>query len=114
VPPYTQRVLRDLHARLRATAAVVDGVRCPGNAVEDGSYFPSEAAQASDLAEAYADLLGLPFVRAALWFDLRDYQPGIQSPDPSFFYHYGLFDYDYTPKAAASEFHALAAANPGR
>jgi hypothetical protein len=86
----------------------------PGNAVANGSYFPSEAAQAADLAEAYADLLRLPFVKGAMWFNLRDYQPGYQSADPSFFYHYGLFDYDYTPKAAATEFQALAAANPGR
>jgi hypothetical protein len=86
----------------------------PGNAVPNGGYFPSQAAQAAELAEAYADLLRLPFVRGALWFNLRDYQPNYQSPDPRFFYHYGLFEYDYTPKAAAQEFQALTAANPTR
>jgi hypothetical protein len=86
----------------------------PGNAVPNGGYFPSEAQQAADLTEAYADLLRLPFVKGALWFNLRDYQPGYQSPDPSFFYHYGLLEYGYAPKPAALEFQALAAANPGR
>jgi hypothetical protein len=86
----------------------------PGNAAPNGDYFPGEDKQASYLAEAYADLLGLPFVQGALWFNLRDYQPGYQSPDPSFFYHYGLFEYGYGAKPAALEFHSLAAANPGR
>lgn len=86
----------------------------PGNTVPNGSYFPSEATQASDLQQAYGDLMRLPFVKAAMWFNLRDYQPGYSSPDPSLFYHYGLFEYDYTPKPAASEFQALAAANPDR
>jgi hypothetical protein len=86
----------------------------PGNAVPNGSYFPSEAAQASDLEQAYADLLQMPFVKGAMWFNLRDYQPGYPSPDPSFFYHYGLLEYDYTAKPAAAAFQALAAANPGR
>jgi hypothetical protein len=86
----------------------------PGNAVANGTYFPDEATQAADLAAAYADLLNLPFVKGALWFNLRDYEPGYSSPDPSFFYHYGLFGYDYTTKPAATEFQALAAANPGR
>jgi hypothetical protein len=86
----------------------------PGNALPNGSYFPSEPAQASDLQQAYADLLQMPFVRGALWFNLRDYQPGYQAPDPSFFFHYGLFEYDYTTKQAAQEFQALTAANPSR
>lgn len=86
----------------------------PGNAVPDGSYFPSEAAQASDLQQAYANLLQMPFVRGALWFNLRDYQPGFAAPDPSFFFHYGLLDYNYAAKPAAQEFQALAAANPSR
>jgi hypothetical protein len=86
----------------------------PGNAVANGTYFPSEAAQAADLTEAYADLMRLPFVKAALWFNLRDYQPDYQSPDPGFIYHYGLVEYGYAPKPAALAFQALAAANPGR
>jgi hypothetical protein len=86
----------------------------PGNSTANGTYFPSEAQQATDLAEAYAELMRLPFVKAALWFDLRDYQPGYPAPDPSFFFHYGLFEYDYGAKPAAPWFQALAAANPGR
>jgi hypothetical protein len=86
----------------------------PGNAVPNGSYFPSEPVQASELVEAYSDLLRLPFVQGALWFNLRDYQPGYASPDPSFFFHYGLFEYTYAPKQAALAFQAIAAANPTR
>jgi hypothetical protein len=77
-------------------------------------YCATTSAQASDVNEAYNDLLGLPFVRGALWFNLRDYQPGISTPDPPFFYHYGLLDYGYGKKPAATQFKALAQANPGR
>ncbi len=86
----------------------------PGNAHANGGYFPSYAAQASDLAAAYNDLLGLPFVKAAFWFNLRDYQPNDRNPDPSFFAHYGLLQYHFTPKPAASIFERLARANRGR
>jgi hypothetical protein len=86
----------------------------PGNAQPGDDYFPSEAKQTLYLNQAYADLLRLPFVQAALWFNMRDYQPGYNSPDPAFFYHYGLLGYDFTPKPAALAFMALAAANPGR
>ncbi len=86
----------------------------PGNLQPAGSYFPSESEQAADVVSAYQDLLQLPFVKAALWFNVRDYQPGSQSPDPAFFYHYGLLEYDFQPKLAAGEFESLATANPGR
>jgi hypothetical protein len=86
----------------------------PGNARAAGGYFPSYAAQAADLSEAYNDLLSLPFVKAAFWFNLRDYQRGLANPDPTFFAHYGLLEYHFTPKPAASVFERLARANPGR
>ena len=86
----------------------------PGNAAPNGNYFPGEPAQASDVVQAYSDLLRMPFVKGALWFNLRDYQPGYSSPDPSFFYHYGLLEYNYAAKQAGNEFQALAAANPTR
>jgi hypothetical protein len=86
----------------------------PGNPQQVGNYYPSDAAQSLYLTEAYADLLRLPFVQAALWFNLRDYQPGYVSPDPAFFYHYGLVQYGFGLKAAATAFQALAAANPLR
>jgi hypothetical protein len=86
----------------------------PGNARASGDYFPSYAAQASDLYEAYNDLLGLPFVKAAFWFNLRDYQAGDRNPDPGFFAHYGLLQYHFAPKPAASVFERLAHANPRR
>jgi hypothetical protein len=77
-------------------------------------YCLATSTQATDVNEAYRDLLGLPFVQGALWFNLRDYQPGFKSPDPPFFYHYGLLNYNYSPKSAGSGFKALARANPGR
>ena len=72
------------------------------------------AAQPADLSQAYADLLKLPFVQAAFWFNLRDYQPGDRNPDPEFFAHYGLLQYHFTPKPAAAVFEKLAREYPGR
>jgi hypothetical protein len=86
----------------------------PGNARAAGPYYPSYAAQASDLSDAYSDLLKLPFVQAAFWFNLRDYQPGDRNPDPGFFAHYGLLGYHFTMKPAARAFARIARANPGR
>jgi hypothetical protein len=86
----------------------------PGNSVAGGDYFPDEVTQAQYLTQAYGVLLSLPFVQAALWFNLRDYQPGYATSDPAFFYHYGLVEYGFTPKPAAAAFTALATANPGR
>jgi hypothetical protein len=86
----------------------------PGNVKPGGPYFPSYAAQASDLSEAYHDLLSLPFVQSAFWFNLRDYQPNLRNPDPTFFAHYGLLQYHFAMKPAARVFEQLARANPGR
>lgn len=86
----------------------------PGNRVGHGPYFPSAQTQAKYLRQAYADLLRLPFVQGALWFNLRDYQPGSKTSDASYFYHYGLLYYDYKRKPAADAFAALAKAHPGR
>lgn len=80
----------------------------PGNAVAAGDYYPSFDVQASYLSQAYADLLRLPFVQAAFWFNLRDYQPTYDSPDPGFFAHYGLLQYGFSSKPAAIEFRELA------
>ena len=77
-------------------------------------YCPNDSTQAADLKAAYADLLRLPFVRGALWFNLRDYQPAMLTPDPAFFYYFGLLCYDYALKPAADDFEALAAANANR
>ena len=81
----------------------------PGNAHATDNYHPSFSAQASDLAQAYADLLRLPFVKAAFWFNLRDYAPGYQNPDPEFFGHYGLLENGFARKPAAGAFRRLAA-----
>ena len=76
------------------------------------TYCPSDQAQDADLKAAYADLLQLSFVKGALWFNVRDYQPGVASTDPWFFFYYGLLNYDYSHKPAADDFKALAAAHP--
>jgi hypothetical protein len=49
------------------------------------------------------------FVQAAFWFNLRDYAPGYQNPDPEFFGHYGLLENDFVRKPAARAFRRLAA-----
>ncbi len=86
----------------------------PGNPRHTDSYHPDFAAQAHDLRQAYTALLTLPFVQAAFWFNLRDYEPGLRNPDPEFFAHYGLLRYNFAPKPAAAAFSRLAAAHPGR
>jgi hypothetical protein len=86
----------------------------PGNAHAGGPYFPSYAAQAADLSQAYDQLLKLSFVQAAFWFNLRDYQPAVHNPDPTFFAHYGLLQYHFAMKPAAGVFAQLARSNPGR
>ena len=74
-------------------------------------YRLSTATQDADLKGSYADLL-LLCVKGALWFNVRDYQPGVSSPDPAFFYHYGLLNYHYGHKPDADDFKALAAKYP--
>ncbi len=86
----------------------------PGNAVANGDLYPSYAAQATDLSGAYNALLSLPFVKAAFWFNLRDYQPGFPTGDPPYFYHYGLLNFDFSQKPAAGAFQSLVRANPHR
>lgn len=86
----------------------------PGNATATDALYPSFDTQASYLSQAYSELLGMPFVQGAFVFNLRDYKPGISSTDPQFFYHYGLVQYDYTPKPAAGVFEQFARSNPGR
>jgi hypothetical protein len=86
----------------------------PGNARQSDGYHPSYQIQAQYLIEAYRDLLGLKFVQAAFWFNLRDYKPGYRSPDPEFFYHYGLLRYDFSRKPAGTAFQRLAQRNPRR
>lgn len=86
----------------------------PGNATASDALYPSFDTQAANLHEAYSELLGMPFVAGAFVFNLRDYEPGISSSDPQFFYHYGLLQYGYQPKPAAAVFTQFAQAYPGR
>ncbi len=84
----------------------------PGNAAAGSDYFPSLAAQATDVAQAYQALESpqLSFVQAAFWFNQRDYEPGVANPDPTFFAHYGLLYPNFSPKPAAAVFQRYAAA----
>lgn len=81
---------------------------------QNPAFYGSFTVQKQELKAAYADLLGLKFVQAAFWFNLRDYQPGLSTPDPLFFGHYGVLQYSGAPKPAGTAFKALAHANPGR
>jgi len=86
----------------------------PGNANPSTALYPSFSTQATYLTEAYRDLLNLPFVQAAFWFNQRDYTPGVPNPDAPYFAHYGLLTYNFTEKPAAIAFHQLVSQNPGR
>lgn len=78
------------------------------------NLFPPFKTQARWLSQAYNDILSMPFIKAAFWFNLRDYQPGLYTPDPDFFRVMGLLQYRRTPKPAAGVFTRLAAAHPYR
>jgi hypothetical protein len=86
----------------------------PGNATPAGALYPSFETQAQYLTQAYDDLLQLPFVQAAFWFNVRDYKPGLPNPDPAFFAHYGLLQYGFARKPAGTAFEQIAHANPTR
>ena len=86
----------------------------PGNATATDALFPSFDTQAQYLREAYDDILGLPFVQAAFLFNLEDYTPGVVSPDPAFFYHYGLLQYGFAQKPAAGVYEQYVQGHPGR
>ena len=83
----------------------------PGSRRASGAYHLDYAQQAADLRAAYRLLRSEPalrFVQAAFWFNLRDYAPGYQNPDPEFFGHYGLLENGFARKPAATAFRQLA------
>jgi hypothetical protein len=86
----------------------------PGTAHPSTALYPSFETQAQYLSEAYKDILSLRFVQAAFVFGLEDYAPGIVSPDPAFFHNFGLLQYGFAQKPAASVFERFARATPGR
>jgi hypothetical protein len=86
----------------------------PSNAVPAANYYPLYKVQKRDLRAAYQVVLHLPFIQAAFWFNIRDYTPGVPTPDPPFFAHFGLLTDHAKFKPAAYAFQALARANPGR
>lgn len=86
----------------------------PGTASPTTALYPSFGTQDNYLVEAYNDILRLPFIQGAFWFDLRDYQPGLPSPDPAFFYHYGLLQYGFQAKPSAGDYEQLVRQYPNR
>jgi hypothetical protein len=83
----------------------------PGSRRASDAYHLDYARQAADLRSAYGHLRSDPrlrFVQAAFWFNLRDYAPGYQNPDPEFFGHYGLLENAFARKPAAAAFRGLA------
>jgi hypothetical protein len=86
----------------------------PGVANPSTALYPSFQTQAQYISQAYSDIVNLPFIQAAFVFNLRDYQPGLSSPDPAFFYHYGLLQYGFQPKPAAGVFERFEQAYPNR
>jgi polysaccharide biosynthesis protein PslG len=81
-----------------------------------GGATSTEADQASFLRSAYALLRSDPqlsFVKAAFWFNLRDYATGVANPDPACFAHYGLLNTNFSPKPAGLAFEQLAKAASG-
>lgn len=75
-----------------------------------GGDTSTEGDQASFLREAYQDLEQLSFVKAAFYFNLRDYLPGLANPDPSCFAHFGLETTYFKRKPAGLVFANAAAA----
>jgi len=88
--------------------------RVPAHPQPKADYYPLYRAQRRYLQQAYKILLHLRFVQAAFWFDIRDYTPGVPTPDPPFFAHYGLLTDTAKYKPAAYAFLALARAHRGR
>jgi hypothetical protein len=86
----------------------------PSHPYPNAGYYPLYQAQKNDLKQAYKILLGLPFVQAAFWFNIRDYAPGVPNPDPPFFAHFGLLNSSGHPKPAGNAFKSIAHAHRGR
>jgi len=73
-----------------------------------GGDTSTEQDQATFVTEAYQDLEQLPFVKAAFYFNLRDYLTGVANPDPTCFAHYGLETTYFQLKPAVRAFKAAA------
>ena len=88
----------------------------PGASVADGcgGDTSTEQDQATFLNEAYQDLGQLTFVKAAFYFNLRDYLTGVANPDPTCFAHYGLMTTSFKLKPAGRVFKAAAHSAGGR
>jgi hypothetical protein len=88
--------------------------KVPPHPDPSAAYYPLYKAQKRDLQQAYQVLFHLPFVKAAFWFNIRDYAPGVPNPDPPFFAHFGLLTANGSKKPAALAFKALAHEYSGR
>ncbi|HZU60353.1 MAG TPA: hypothetical protein VE983_05275 [Solirubrobacteraceae bacterium] len=88
--------------------------KVPPHPQPSAAYYPRLKAQKSDLEAAYKIILSLPFVKAASWFNERDYVPGVQTTDPPFYAHMGLLTYSFGYKPAGNAFEALSRKYPSR
>jgi hypothetical protein len=82
--------------------------KVPAHPDPDAAYYPRYSAQKRALIEAYKVILSLPFIKAASWFNERDYTPGVPTTDPPFYAHMGLLTYKFGFKPAAYAFRHLA------
>ena len=89
-------------------------VRVPANPVPMASYYPRYKAQKTALTDAYRVILSLRFVKAASWFNERDYVPGVPTTDPPFYAHMGLLTDTFGLKPAAYAFEHLSHQYAGR
>src|SRR6201987_620874 len=74
--------------------------KVPKHPDPSADYYPLYKAQKRDLMAAYKVILRLPFIKAASWFNERDYVPGVATPDPPFYAHMGLLEYKFGEKPA--------------
>jgi hypothetical protein len=88
--------------------------KVPHNPQPSADYYPKFKAQKADLKAAYKIILSLPFVKAASWFNERDYVPGAPTTDPPFYAHMGLLNYKFGYKPSAYAFQHLSHEYPKR
>ncbi len=86
----------------------------PSNPLPQASYYPLYKEQTVALTEAYKVILSLPFVKAASWFNERDYVPGVPTTDPPFYADMGLLKDNFGYKPAAFAFEHLSQEYPTR
>jgi hypothetical protein len=88
--------------------------KVPPNPQPSAAYYPSLGAQKRDLKAAYKVILSLPFIKAASWFNERDYVAGVATTDPPFYAHMGLLNSNFSLKPAGRVWSHLAHTHKNR